>query len=109
MRGIGARGCVSLSEVGKQAWTQKTGFTAEHLCVQGVLRGGQGPPGAGLRWKGLRTTCWEGSGKVPRTGPGVLPWPRFSGVRTTREPPGSTEVASETQAPRGSGARWVGR
>ena len=78
-------------------------------CVQGALSRGQGPPGAGLTWKGLRTTCWEGSGKVPRTGPGVVPWPRFSGVRTTREPPGSTEVASVTQAPQGSGAAVGGQ
>ena len=69
---------LSLTEVRKQAWTRKTGFTAEPLCVQGVLSWGKDPPAAGLTWKGLGPTCQEGSGKVPRAGPVDVPWPGLS-------------------------------
>lgn len=102
-------GHVSLSKVRKQAWTRKTGFTAEPLCVQGVLSWGKDPPGAGLTWKGLVPTCREGSGKVPRAGPVDVPGLASAGAQTAREPPGSTGVASVTQAPLASGAAVGGR
>ena len=46
---------------------------------------------------------------MPLAGPVDVPWPCFSRGRTTREPPGSTGVASVTQAPLESGAAVGGR